>query len=235
MKSAAFASSLAALAVLFAANARYAYPDSLAELPDLTPRHVVDPRFAGTTFRFSGRATSVRATRRGILFIKLHDPGEDLYLEVPVFPALGCLPAKPVRGELVRATGNLGSYGGIPQVRPLSAAHVEVPEAGGAAAATGLRQALARTGATLDVGPVRAVAAEPFVSSRGLEHLGLTLADAAASGRMPGTVQGVMFQGDRSDCEAALLRSGDPVAVTAEIAAFRGRPSLTVRRVLAWK
>ena len=234
MKSAAFLSSLVALAVLFATNARYVYPDSQAELPELTPQHVVDPRFAGATFRFAGHATSVRSTRRGIVFIKLHDREEDLYLDVPVFPSLGCLPAKPARGDLVRVTGNLGSYGGIPQVRPLSAAHVAILQSSGNAALP-LQQALARRNDTLDIGPVRAVAVEPFVSSRGLRHLRLTLADAAASGGTARTVQGVMFESDRSDCEATLLRSGEPVAVTAEVGTFRGRPSLTVRRVLGWE
>ena len=42
-----------------------------------------------------------------------------------------------------------------------------------------------------------------------------------------------MFQGDRTDCELNLLRSGAPVEVTAEIDLYEGRPSLVVKRVVA--
>ena len=227
---------LVALTVLLATNRRYVYSDSLGALPALTAAHVVDPRHAGATFRLEGRVTSVRTTRQGIVIIDMHEPAEDLYVDVPVFPSLGCLPVKPVRGETVRVTGNLGMYAGQPQVRPLSAAHVELadlPRDAVSAAA-----AAARIGATLLIGPVIAVDAEFFESRAGREHLRLTLADAGGSaGAGRATVQGIMFEGEQTDCEVDLLLADDPFLVTADVGLFQGAPSLNVQRVFpvsAW-
>ena len=110
---------LAALTALFVTNRRYVYPYWLGALPALTAAHIVDPRHAGATFRLEGRVTSVRTTRQGIVIIEMHDPAEDVFIDVPVFPSLGCLPVKPARGETLRVTGNLGMYSGQPQLRPL--------------------------------------------------------------------------------------------------------------------
>lgn len=223
---------LVALTVLFITNRRYVYSESLGALPALTAAHIVDPRHAGATFRLESRVTSVRSTRQGIVIIETHDPAEDLYVDVPVFPALGCLPVKPVRGETVRVTGNLGMYAGQPQIRPLSAPHVEVvklPRNGvGAAAAAN------QVGATLLIGPVVAVDAEFFESRAGLEHLRLTLADAGAAAV---AVQAIMFQGEQTDCEVDLLLSDEAFLVTAEVEVFQGAPSLNIRRAFplgAW-
>ena len=231
---------LVALTVLLATNRRYVYSDSLGALPVLTAAHVVDPRHAGATFRLEGRVTSVRTTRQGIVIIDMHEPAEDLYVDVPVFPSLGCLPVKPVRGETVRVTGNLGMYAGQPQIRPLSAAHVELadlPRDPVPAAA-----AAAWVGATLLIGPVIAVDAEFFESRAGREHLRLTLADADADaggrgGAARSPVQGIMFEGEQTDCEVDLLLSDDPFLVTADVELFQGAPSLNVQRVFpvsAW-
>ena len=226
------AAALVALTVLLATNRRYVYSGSLDALPVLTAAHVVDPRHAGATFRLEGRVTFVRSTRQGIVIIDVHDPAGDLHVDVPVFPALGCLPVKPVRGETVRVTGNLGMYSGQPQIRPLSAAHVELVDlprdAVSAAAAAG------QVGATLLIGPVVAVDAEFFESRAGLEHLRLTLADAGASpGAARSTVQGILFQGEQTDCEVDLLLSDEPFLVTAEVEMFQGAPSLNVRRAFS--
>lgn len=227
---------LVALAVLFITNRRYVYSESLGALPALTAAHIVDPRHAGATFRLESRVTSVRSTRQGIVIIETHDPAEDLYVDVPVFPSLGCLPVKPVRGETVRVTGNLGMYAGQPQIRPLSAPHVEVVEL--PRDAVGVAAAANQVGATLLIGPVVAVDAEFFESRAGLEHLRLTLADAgepAGAARPP--VQAIMFQGEQTDCEVDLLLSDEPFLVTAEVEMFQGAPSLNVRRAFplgAW-
>ena len=233
MKAVAFVSSLVALAILLAANARYVYSDALHELPPLTAGHIADPRFAGSTFRFDGLVSDVRTLPSGMVIIKLQNHEEDLHLDASLFPSLGCLPVKPASGETVRVTGNLGMYQGRPQIKPLSAAHIKVLSSG--AAAIPLADALSteRVGETLRVGPLTAVAVEPFTSRRGREHVRLTLADPQAAAGARDTAQGVMFQGDRTACEVSLLRSGAPVVVTAEINLYEGRPSLTVRRVLA--
>ena len=118
MKTLVLVLSLAALMLLFAVNRWWRYPDIHADLPRLTSGHIADPRSSGATFRFEGRVTSVRMTPKKILVVRLHDPELDIYLDVPVFPSLGPLPVKPVRGESVRVTGNLGSYGGLPQLGP---------------------------------------------------------------------------------------------------------------------
>lgn len=227
---------LVGLTVLFITNRRYVYSESLGALPALTAAHIVDPRHAGATLRLEGRVTSVRATRQGIVIIETHDPAEDLYVDVPVFPSLGCLPVKPVRGETVRVTGNLGMYAGQPQIRPLSAPHVEVVELPRDAVAAAA--AANQVGATLLIGPVVAVDAEFFESRAGLEHLRLTLADAgepAGAARPP--VQAIMFQGEQTDCEVDLLLSDEPFLVTAEVEVFQGAPSLNIRRAFplsAW-
>lgn len=224
-------STAVALTMLFVANRRYAYPESVDGLPLLTPAHIVDPRYAGRTFRLEGRVTSVGESRQGLLIIEVHDAAEDLSIDVPVFPSLGCLLAKPMRGETVRVTGNLGMYSGRAQLRPLSAAHVELatefPEPVSAAAAA------EQGGARLLIGPVVARDTEFFESRAGLEHLRLTLADADAStdaGR--GAVAGIMFGREQTHCETDRLLSGDPVMVTAEVEQYLGAPSLVVRRVL---
>lgn len=235
MKATALVSSLVVLIALFAANARYVYSDALKLLPRLTADHLVDPRYVGATFRFEGRVTGIRTTRQGILLIELHHPGKDVHLDAPVFPSLGCLPVKPLRGDNVLVTGNLGMYGGQPQLRPLSAAHVELVAPASAARAMGVALASTRFGETLRVGPLKALDVEPFVSRRGLQHVRLTLADARVPHRTRDTVQGVMFQGDRTACEVDLLRSGASVAVTAIIDRYRGRPSLNVKRVVRVK
>ena len=234
MKSLTLLSSLTALIVLFAANARYVYSDALYQLPQLTAGHIADPRFAGSTFRFDGLVTDVGTLRSGMLIIKLRNGEEDVSLDAAVFPSVGCLPIKPARGETVRVTGNLGIYQGRPQLKPLSAVHVEVISPRDAAIPLADAVSTDRVGETLRVGPLTAAAVAPFTSRRGLEHVRLTLAEPRpAGGRTPATAQGVMFQGDRTDCEVNLLRSGAPVVVTAEINLYEGRPSLTVRRVLA--
>ncbi len=229
------AAAVAALIVLFVANRWYIYPESLGVLPTLTAAHLVDPRHAGASFRLEGRVTSVR-TRQGIVFIKMHEPAEDIFINVPVFPSLGYLPAKPVRGETLRVTGNLGMYSGQPQLHPLSAAHVELVER--PTAPVSVAEAAARVGETLLVGPVVAVKAEFFESRAGLEHLRLTLAEAGCrADAAHATVAGIMFEGKQTACEVDLLLSDDPFLVTAKVELFRGAPSLNVQRVLevsAW-
>ena len=230
MKTLVLVLSVAALTMLFTVNRWWGYSDEPGTLPRLTAGHIADPRSSGTTFRFEGRATSVRMTPKRILVVKLHDPELDVYLDAPVFPSLGPLPVKPVRGETVRVTGNLGSYGGLPQLSPLSAAHVQVLGSQSAGQAMPLAQAATRKGERLLVGPVRAVRVEPFTSRRGRRHVRLTFADPGASGRK--TVQGIIFQGDQTYHEVALLKSGAQVVVTADIDVYRERPSLVVRRVV---
>ena len=227
---------VAALTVLFVTNRRYVYPESVGKLPTLTAAHIVDPRHAGATFRLEGRVTSVRTTRQGIVIIEMHEPAEDVFIDVPVFPSLGCLPVKPARGETLRVTGNLGMYSGQPQLRPLSAVHVEL--AARPADSVPVAAAASQMGAMLLVGPVIAVDAEFFESQAGLEHLRLTLADAGGRVDAAGaTVAGIMFEGEQTDCEVDLLLSDDPFLVTAEVELFQGAPSLNVQRVLpvnAW-
>ena len=230
MQTVTLAASLAALVVLFAANARYVYSDALHRLPLLTPGHIAAPRFTGSTFRFDGQVTRVRSLRSGIVIISLRNDDEDVHLDVSLFPSVGCLPVKPVPGETVRVSGNLGMYEGRPQLQPLSAAHVEVVSPADATVA--LAVAAGHAGETLRVGPVTAAAVEPFTSRRGLEHVQLTLAEPRAAGRGSAVAQGVLFQGDRTDCELRLLRSGAPVIVTAEIRTYRDQPSLVVKRVV---
>ncbi len=113
----------------------------------------------------------------------MYEPAEDLYVDVPVFPSLGCLPVKPARGETVRVIGNLGMYAGQPQIRPLSAAHVELADL--PRDAVPAVAAAARVGATLLIGPVTAVDAEFFESQAGLEHLRLTLVDPGGPSGAP--------------------------------------------------
>ncbi len=220
---------LVALTVLFVTNRRYVYSEALGALPDLTAAHIVDPRFAGTTVQIEGRVTSVRTTRQGIVIIEMHEPTEDLFVDVPVFPTLGCLPVKPVRGETVRIAGNLGMYSGQPQVRPLSSAHVVLTPPTDAVSAAA---AATQVGATLLVGPLIALDAEFFESRAGREHLRLTLADAGRpAGAATARVQGIMFEGDQTDCEVDLLLSDEPFLATAEVEMFQGAPSLNVQRV----
>ena len=230
MKTLVLTLSLAALMVLFAVNRWWTYSNRQTDLPRLTAGHIVDPRSSGATFQFAGRVTSVRTTPNSILVIRLHDPEEDVYLDVPVFPSLGPLPVKPISGEVVRVTGNLGSYGGRPQLRPLSAPHVQVLKTQETGQAVPLAQAALRKGERLRVGPVQAVRVEPFTSRRGRNHVSLTFTDARLSRQE--TIQGIIFEGDRTYHEVGLLRSGAPVVVTANIDEYRGRPSLVVKRVV---
>ncbi len=227
----ALLTSLIVLAVLFAANIRYVYPASTAGLPRLTSRHVVDPQFSGTTFSVVGTARSVYVTSKGITFMELHDPVEDIYLDASVFPSLGCLPVKPRPRDTVRVTGNLGSYGGQPQINPLSATHVEILTRGDVDLPIPLEQAVVRADASLRVGPLRVVSVTKFTSRANLKHLRLRLAPADT--QQHESVGGIMFEGDWSHCDLKLLRSGRTVVVDAKIDTYQDKPSLVVRRVAA--
>ena len=236
VKSVTLLACVAALIVLFAANARYVYSDSLDRVPRLTAGHIADPRFAGSTFRVEGEVRSVGTSSNGIMFIDLYQPEQDLNIDVPVFPSVGSPPVRPGRGDVVRVTGNLGTYRGQPQLGPLSAAHVEVLAAAAAAAppvrpwnpsdtAVALGAAAARIGETLLVGPLTAIDVEPFTSRAGRRHVRLVLADPES------TVQGIVYQGDWADDHVELLQSGASIVVTAEIEEYRDRPSLVVRQI----
>ena len=220
------AASVAAIFILFAATTRYTYPDAVREVAPLTARHVADPGYSGTTLRFEGRVNSVRTLPSGIVLLRLYNPAEDVYLESSVFPSLGCLPLKPQRGELVRITGNLGAYQGRPQLRPLSADHVEVVASTPDADVQPLSAALeGEAGDVMLLGPVTPANVEFFTSRAGRRHLRLNFTHAAA------TVPGVMFEGDWTDCEVRRLRSGRPVVLAAELDEYQGELSLIVRRV----
>ena len=246
MKAASLALALVALAALFAVNrcersagrgsgqlGSGAVPAAEAgeRVPALTAGHVVDPRFAGHTFEVVGRVRRVGVTRQGLILVDIHEPEGDVHIGAPVFPSLGCLPVKPVRGDPVRVVGNLGAYQGRPQIRPLSADHLEVV-GWSRAEAVSLAEALGRPDEFLLIGPLTATRVERFTSRRGLEHLRLRL--AVPDGVLPGgSVGGIVFEGNRTDCEEALLLSGAPVLVSAKVASFRGAPSLEVGRVAA--
>ena len=233
--------SLAALVVLFAANARYVYSDDLDQLPQLTAAHIADPRFAGSTFRLEGQVRRVGTSSQGILFVDIYEPEQDLNIDVPMFPSLGSPAVRPAPGDVVRVMGNLGTYRGQPQLRPLSAAHVEVlaQSARGdtappiqpwnrSAPAVPLGAATSRIGETLLVGPLTAIDVEPFTSRAGRQHVRVVLADLADAET---TAQGIVFQGDWTEDHVALLESGVPVVVTAEIDEYRDRPSLVLKRI----
>lgn len=222
----ALISAVAALMVLFVSNRLYVYPESIGKLPVLTAAHIADPRHAGATFRLEGHVKKMSTTWQGIVIIKMHEPEGDVFIDVPVFPSLGCLPVKPMRGETLLVTGNLGMYSGRPQLSPLSAAHVELVAR--PADPVSVAVASARIGATLLVGPVTVVAAEFFKSRTGQEHLRLALADTTGT-----TVAGIMYDGKQTECEVDLLLSGNPFLVMAKVGQFKGAPSLNVQRVLA--
>ena len=205
-------------------------PEALQDAPEVTAAHLADPRFAGGTVQVTGRVRSVRRLPREMLVIQVYEPREDVYLQVPLFPRLGCLPLRPIRDEIVRIYGGLGTYAGLPQVRPLSAEHVTLEEPPRVASAVSLGEASTRIGETLLVGPLRAEAVEPFTSRAGRDHFRLRFADP----RDPATgeVGGVLFGGNAGHCQLSRLRSSDPYFVTADIEEFGGAPSLNVQRVL---
>ena len=205
-------------------------PEALQDAPEVTAAHLADPRFAGGTVQISGRVRSVRSLPREMLVIQVYEPGEDVYLQVPLFPRLGCLPVRPIRDEVVRIYGSLGTYGGLPQVRPLSAEHVTLEEPPRAGSAVSLREASTRVGEMLLVGPLRADSVEPFTSRAGRDHFRLRFRDPGD----PATevVGGVLFEGNAGHCQLVRLRSADPFFVTAAVEEFGGAPSLNVRRVL---
>ena len=205
-------------------------PEALRDAPRVTAAHLADPRFAGGTVQVTGRVRSVRSLPREMLVIQVFEPREDVYVQVPVFPRLGCLPVRPVRDEVVRIYGSLGTYAGLPQVRPLSAAHVTLENPPTASSSVSLREARTRIGETLLVGPLRAQAVEPFTSRAGRDHFRLRFTDPEDPAT--GLVGGVLFEGNAGHCELARLRSSDPYFVTAAIEEFGGAPSLNVRRVL---
>ena len=222
---------VAGVLLLLIAARWYRDPEALHDAPELTAAHLADPRFAGGTVQVTARVRSVRRLPREMLVIQVFQPGEDVYLDVPLFPRLGCLPVRPVRGETVRVTGSLGTYAGMPQVRPLSARHVTLENAPTASAAVRLGEASTRIGETLLVGPLRTEEVRPFTSRAGRDHFRLRFADPGDPAA--GVVGGVLFGGNAGHCQLARLRSGDPYFVTAAIEEFGGAPSLNVRRVLS--
>ena len=207
-------------------------PEALRDAPRVTAAHLADPRFAGSTVQVTGRVRSVRSLPREMLVIQVHEPGEDVHLQVPVFPRLGCLPVRPVRDETIRIYGSLGTYAGLPQVRPLAAERVTLEEPPDASSSVRLGEARARVGETLLVGPVRVVSVEPFTSRAGRDHFRLRFRDPGDPAA--GVVGGVLFGGNAGHCQLARLRGDEPAFVTARIEEFRGAPSLNVQRVLTF-
>ena len=205
-------------------------PEALQDAPGVTAAHLADPRFAGGTVQVTGRVRSVRSLPREMLVIQVYEPREDVYLQVPLFPRLGCLPVRPIRDEIVRIYGSLGTYAGLPQVRPLSAEHVTLVGPPTASSAVSLREASTRIGETLLVGPLRAEAVEPFTSRAGRDHFRLRFVDPEDPAT--GVVGGVLFEGNAGRCQLVRLRSSEPYFVTAAVEEFGGAPSFNVQRVL---
>ena len=224
-------SSVIVVTTLFVVNDRYDYPDFVDTAPRLRSPHIVDPRFTGTTFSVVANTRRVHKSDSGILFMDLHDPVEDIHFGVPVFPSLGCLPVQPGLGDVVQVTGSLGSYSGRPQIQPLSKGHVEVLTDLNATPPTPLTEAVGSIGSTMHVGPVWIDSVEPFTSSTNRKHLRLRLISAAGGV----TVQGIIFEGNWNNCDQKLLKSGQPLVVTADITTFQDRPSLTVNHVRAFQ
>ena len=223
---------VAGVLLLFLAARWYHDPDSLGNAPQVTAAHLADPRFAGGTVQVTARVRSVRRLPREMLVIQIFEPRGDVYLDVPVFPRLGCLPVRPVRDETIRIYGSLGTYAGRPQIRPLSAGHITLETPQAASSAVRLREAITRTGETLLVGPLRTVAVEPFTSRAGRDHFRLRVADPGDSATGP--AGGVLFGGNAGHCQLARLRADEPYFVTATVETFRGAPSLNVQRVLVF-
>ena len=120
------AACVAALVAIFAARACYEYPAATARLPRLAPGHFVDPRYWGASFQLVGEVRSARRLPQGIVLLDVFDAERDMRIDVSSFPSLGTLRDQPERGDMVRVTGSLGMYRGRPQLKPLSAAHVQV-------------------------------------------------------------------------------------------------------------
>ncbi len=214
-------------AVLWITNQRYDYPELLDEAPQPTMAHFVDPRFAGTTFRVEGVIESVQFLPRGLTIINLRLAESNSTIDVTVFPSLGELPVKLVRGDLARVTGTLGTYRGRPQIKPLSVEQVIVSTP--IDTALRLVEAADRVGETLLVGPLTSLETEFFTSTANLRHLRLVLAEPDDAEPRP--QQGIMYEGDQTPCELDLLMSSDPFMVTARIETFQEAPSLVVNRV----
>ncbi len=224
----------AALVTVFATTIRYTYPSTLTLLPKVTAPHVADPSYSGTTFQFEGRVTRVSTLPSGILILRLYDPTMDMNMESSVFPSLGCLPEKPIRDETVRITGNLGMYRGRPQIRPLSADHVQVLVPLENAALMPLSAVISgQSGRHVLAGPLTVDRISSFTSQSGGRHVRLELSDARPEGTSQANVNGVMFEGDQTACELRRLSSGRAVVVGAEVTTYNGAPSLTIKRVVA--
>lgn len=226
---------LVSIAVLFVSNARYVYSENLDKLPQLTVRHIADPQFAGSTFYFDGRVKTVRKIpASGMVVVPLHSAEADLHVDAVVFPGVGTLLELPVTGDIVRVTGNLGLYQGRPQIKPLSSAHIEVLPSDCPARPLADLLASSKTGQTWCVGPVVATRVEVFESRRGRRHIRLELTGSqSSSSEERKVVAGIMFDGEWTDRDVAMLRSGAPVKVTARIDEYRSDLSLVVKRVRA--
>ena len=224
---------LAAIAVLFVSNTRYVYSENLDKLPQLTVLHIANPQFAGSTFRFDGRVKTVRRIpASGMVVVPLHSAETDLHLDVVVFPGVGTLLERPVTGDIVRVTGNLGLYQGRPQIKPLSSAHIQILPSDCSARFLADLLASYKIGQTWCVGPLVATKVEAFTSRRGRRHVRLEFIESQSSpGEERHVVAGIMFDGEWTDRDVAMLRSGAPVNVTARIDEYRSELSLVVKRV----
>ncbi len=141
-----------------------------------------------------------------------------------MFPSAGRLAVDPRRDDVVRVVGNLGTYRGRPQIRPLSARHVEV-RAGDAVALAQARSA--PEGRTMRVGPVVAARVLPFAGRGGRRHLEVEFVAPGGGAR----TRGVVFAGDWTDETLRLLSSGLPVELVAQRDDYGGEPSLIARLV----
>lgn len=224
-----------AIVVLFVSNARYVYSENLDKLPQLTVRHIADPQFAGSTFRFDGRVKTVRRiSASGMVVVPLHSAEANLHVDAVVFPGVGTLQEIPVTGDIVRVMGNLGLYQGRPQIKPLSSAHIQVLPSNCPARSLAELVASSKTGQTWCLGPVVATKVEVFTSRRGRRHVRLEFTESQSSpGEERNVVAGIMFDSEWTDRDVAMLRSGTPLHVTARIDEYRNELSLVVKRVRA--
>lgn len=215
---------------LFLYQYSYSYPDE-AQYPLLGAEHVSAPEHEGMTFQFEGAVIDVFTTKEQLIIVKLKSAAQNVVIDVPIFPSMGTLPQQPQVGDLMKVIGNLGSYKGKPQLKPLTTALITISSLNDAAQdrqeAYSIRQAIseATDAGTVLVGPITTLNTSPFISKSKKEHLRLVITDAS------GMAEGIMWAGNWNEQMRRTMDQGQPFYASAEVGTFRGQPSFNLNRI----
>jgi exonuclease VII large subunit len=191
---------------------------------DLTAQHIAEPINQGKTFKLKGEVLSAFTSKHGLKVITLNNKQKNIIIEVVVFPSIGKLKFKPTEGDTVEVRGNLSSYKGKPQLKPLSTLHIELLKKEKPTLVP-LGEAIYKIGEKLLIGPVKIEVIGSFTSKKGKIHTKLVLDDSKT------IVNGIMFNTPENSPKFKLIKKQKLVTINAKVDKHKGSISIIVNKI----